>query len=78
MLRLTSLILFSFFVLTGCKQKISLEEATVSPQANYVLTDSYSNHRAQQKYFASSGGNIAYLDNGSGETLVLLSSKRLI
>lgn len=31
---------------------------------SYLLSDDYGNHRAQQIYFASSGGQIAYLDYG--------------
>lgn len=35
---------------------------------SYLLTDNYANHRAQQSYFASSGGQIAYLDYGPDKT----------
>lgn len=41
-------------------------------EKRYRLSDDYADHRAQQRVFESTGGNIAYLDYGQGPTIVLL------
>jgi len=41
-------------------------------KTTYALPSNYEDHRAQQKVFKTTGGNIAYLDYGKGPTLVLL------
>jgi len=58
--------------LSACDSKDNTETPTIEAQESYVLSDFYANHRAQQKLFPSSGGNIAYIDNGKGPVLVLL------
>lgn len=76
-----SLTIFSFvsLALAGCSthQGINKSLATDSPndttaRNDYVSTNNYDNHRAQQHYFNANGGKIAYTDTGSGDVLVML------
>jgi len=47
-------------------------KASINKSDEYQLSDNYANHRAQQSFFASTAGKLAYLDYGSGPVLVLL------
>ena len=60
----------SLLVLVGCET--TALRSTLHPAALYVNDENYVDHRAQQRHFVSSGGDIAYLDVGSGPVLVLL------
>ena len=70
------LAIFSFvsFIFIGCSthQHVNKSLTALSNEREYVLTDNYENHRAQQNHFNSSGGMIAYTDTGSGDVLVML------
>lgn len=69
--------LLSLLVLVvACESKFapSIEQVNERVEQNkrYDLSNNYAKHRAQQHFFKSSGGNIAYLDYGQGPTIVML------
>lgn len=75
------LTIFSFvsFIFVGCSTYPSIHNSPKTALPNvkmdkndYVLTNNYSDHRAQQHYFNASGGKIAYTDTGNGDVLVML------
>jgi len=60
---------------SACSGPLSLSpslEMNEEMKSKYVLTDNYANHRLQQQKFTTSGGEIAYLDIGTGPVIVLL------
>lgn len=65
-----SLLFFCVCLLASCSAKQLT--ATMDKTNEYKLSTNYANHRAQQSFFNSSGGQIAYLDYGSGPALVML------
>lgn len=74
--------LLILFVLSGCSThqeinkplKVQSNETAnkTTDKNNYVLPNNYEEHRAQQSYFYSNSGKIAYTDTGSGDVLVML------
>jgi haloalkane dehalogenase len=63
-----------FFVLSGLSGCAHQDVAEVGSHLTetYTFPNTYSEHRAQQQYFISNGGKIAYTDHGTGDTLILL------
>lgn len=51
------------------------QDLTAVDKSHYQLSDNYANHRAQQSFFTSSGGQLGYLDlnpESNAQTIVLL------
>lgn len=66
-------ILFGLCLLAGCTQKLEpTMPAEMVSKGHYQQSDNYADHRLQQSYFASEGGNIAYLDAGQGPVLLMI------
>jgi len=62
--------LFVLLLLAGCTTQPLNSE--LSPSSVYQNTNRYADHRAQQRYFNSSGGKLAYLDVSPSDTAPVL------
>lgn len=68
-LKFTSILVLVLLVLACSSNQV--EELRVVTK-NYQAPDNYLQHRAQQKYFTTNDGSIAYTDHGEGDALVLM------
>jgi len=68
--------LFAITLMAGCESSSipSIEQMLTNEKerTTYILPTQYKGHRGQQRVFSSTGGNIAYLDYGQGQVLVML------
>ncbi len=63
----------SLLFVAACTPKLQPTMSIESvDQTRYALSDNYANHRLQQRRFAASGGELAYLDVGQGPVLLMI------
>ena len=65
-------IFFSTVLGFGCSSTPEIMQVGSNVSSAYIAPEDYSNHRAQQQFFQTKAGRIAYTDHGDGPALIML------